>query len=58
MRDIDQSNYYNVIFKIVSLGDFPLLQVTHLCFFSATDGNIHNLSSDISFPYGSHEPKM
>lgn len=36
----------------------PTLQVGHLHAFSATDGNIHNLSSDISFPHGCHEPKM
>lgn len=51
MRDVDQTSW---MFHRV----FPLLQVAHLHSFSAIDGNIHNLSSDISFPYGSHEPKM
>lgn len=37
---------------------FPVVEVAYLRSFSAIDGNIHNLSSDISFPYGCHEPKM
>lgn len=36
----------------------PGVRVVHLHCFWATDGNIHNLSSDISFPYGCREPQM
>lgn len=53
--DVDQRYYYAVIFSFQA---FPLVQVAHLRSFSAIDGNIHNLSSDISFPYGCYEPKM
>lgn len=35
-----------------------VVPVVRLRCFCATDGNIHNLSSDISFPYGCREPRM
>lgn len=35
----------------------PVVRAVHLRCFCATDGNIHNLSSDISFPFGCREPQ-